>query len=143
MARPAHDDDQQEAPPAATESRPPFWEWVAAGIGLVLLLACVGYLTVQAVTSSSKPPDPVVQVTSVHAQGSRWLVVLRVHNRGDQTAEALKVTGELKQAGQLLERAETEFQFLPGGSSRDGGLFFSRDPQGVELVVRPESYQAP
>jgi uncharacterized protein (TIGR02588 family) len=138
-----HDDDDDAAPPPGQEGPPPFWEWVVAGLGLVLVLACLGYLTVQALAGPPTPPDPKIDVVAVHAQGGRFLVELRVTNRGQTTAEGLKIAGDLKQGGVVLERSETEFQFLPGESSRQAGLFFVRDPRRFALELQAVSYQAP
>lgn len=140
MADPAR---AQEQPATAKEGPPPFWQWATAALGLVLVLACLGYLLLQALAAPPTPPDPVVEVVSVRQQGARYLVLVRVRNRGQATAEALKVAGELKQGEAVLERSETEFQFLPGDSMREAGLFFSRDPRQLQLELRPESYQAP
>lgn len=128
---------------APAEGPPPFWEWVVAALGLVLLLASVGYLAWHARFEPATPPDPVVEVTSVGAQGDRHLVLFRVHNRGTATAAALRITGELRREGQVVEQAETEFQHLPGRSSREAGLFFRNPPAQFELVLAPRSFQRP
>ncbi|QJW84981.1 hypothetical protein HK414_19740 [Ramlibacter terrae] len=150
MARPPPDSDSdsgsgdhERQPAPGDEGPPPFWQWAVAAPGLVLVLACLGYLVVQALAGTPTPPDPVVEVVSVRQQGARYRVAIRVHNRGKATAEALKIVGELKQGATAVERSETEFQFLPGESSREGGLFFSRDPRPLQLDLRPESFQAP
>lgn len=135
-------DDQQEQA-QAQEGPPPFWEWCVAAIGLGLVVACLAYLTVHALRGPPAPPDPVLEVVAVHEQGRRFLLVLRVVNRGAATAQDLKIAGELKQAGTVLERSETEFQFLPGQSWREGGLFFANDPRKFQLELVPVSYQKP
>lgn len=137
----AGDDDGAPAP--GHEGPPPFWEWVVAGLGLALVLACLGYLTLQAMAGPPTPPDPRIEVVAVHAQGSRFLVVLRVANHGKATAEGLRIAGELKQGDAVLERSEAEFQFLPGESTRQAGLFFRRDPRRFTLELQAVSYQEP
>lgn len=139
MGRSVQAGDQQDA----REEAPPFWEWVVAGLGLVLVLSCLGYLLLQAMAGPPTPPDPRIEVVAVRAQGDRFLVELRVSNRGQATAEALKVAGELRQGDAVLEEADTEFEFLPGESSRLGGLFFERDPRRFALRLRAVSYQVP
>ena len=122
---------------------PALLEWLVALVGLVLLCASVGYLTYQAVAAKPGSPDPVVEVVAVEAQGTRFLVRVRVSNRASEPAAALKVAGLLTRDGRLIERRETELDYLPGKSWREGGLFFSRDPAGFELEIRPESYRTP
>jgi uncharacterized protein (TIGR02588 family) len=138
-------DDQQAGGEAAPRAGPPptAWEWLAAAIGLLLLLASVGYLLADHWGGDAAPPVPVVQVTGIEPQAGRWLVRVRVSNASRGTAAALRVEGELKQGGQAVERSEVEFDFVPGRSSREGGLFFSRDPRGLELDLQPKSYQRP
>lgn len=142
----AHQDNRNEdaaaGPADAAEGPPPLWEWLIAGLGLLLVLASLAYLTVQALAPAT-PPDPVVELVAVHEQQDRYLAVVRVRNRGRQTAEALQVAGVLRQGDAVLERSETQFEFVPGGSAREGGLFFRHDPRAYALELRPESYQAP
>ncbi|HEY8356000.1 MAG TPA: hypothetical protein VIL30_00960 [Ramlibacter sp.] len=133
----------EDEPATAQEGPPPFWQWAVAAMGLALVLACLGYLLAQAWAGPPTPPDPVVEVVSIARQGTRHLVTVRVRNRGKATAEGLKIAGELRQGGTVVERVETELQFLPGESSRERGLFFTRDPRSLSLELRPESYQAP
>jgi uncharacterized protein (TIGR02588 family) len=131
-------------PGAAGGAAPPFWEWVVAALGLVLVLASIGYLVHDAVTLPATPPTPQVEVLATEPQeGGRFLVQVRVHNRGTQAAAALRLTGELKRAGQVVEQADTEFQYVPGHSARDGGLFFARDPRTFQLDLQVRSYQQP
>ena len=137
----AHDSKQMDE--AAVEAPPPFWEWVVAGVGLVLLLASLAYLTYEALMHEPTPPAPVVEALGSERQGERWLVKFRVTNRGTLTAERLKVAGALRQQGAVVEESDTEFDFLPGRSSREGGLFFARDPAGLQLELAARSYQQP
>jgi uncharacterized protein (TIGR02588 family) len=137
------DPQQAATPAAATGEAPPFWEWVAAAIGLLLVLACMGYLGLQALRGDAGTPDPVVELVEVREQGGQFLARVRVSNRSRGTAEALVIAGELRQDGQVLERSEMEFEFLPGVSAREGGLFFRHDPRRGELRLAPVSYRAP
>lgn len=139
----AEDDRKQQPPGRPGNEPPPLWEWVMAGVGLLLLLASLGYLGWQAVAKPHTPPDPVIELLAVEPQSGRFVVRFRVHNRGTLTAEQLKVTGELKEGGKVVEESDTGFDFLPGESSREGGLFFARDPRTLQLELRPRSYQTP
>ena len=136
---------QRTRPPAdSREAAPPFWEWVAAGVGLLLVLASVGVLGYYAwAGESGDGPSPVVQVVAIEQQPAGWLVAVRVHNRALATAAALRLTGSLRQGSEVLEERKLELQYLPGGSSREGGLFFSRDPRLHSLEWAFESYEQP
>ena len=41
------------------------WEWVAAGIGAVLVLGTIGYLLIRAITIPDGPPTVEVRVDSI------------------------------------------------------------------------------
>jgi uncharacterized protein (TIGR02588 family) len=132
-----------EHSPAMEEgSPPPPAEWLVAAIGLVLLVACLGYLGFQAFQPHT-PPAPVVERLGIEAQQGRWLVRLRVHNQGTMTAERLRVAGQLRHLGAVVEERELEIDFLPGGSSREAGLFFTRDPSGAQLQLEARGYLSP
>ena len=130
------DSRQQEAPPS-------MWEWLAAALGLLLLVASLGYLAFDAMAGNGRPPSPAVRVTGIEEQDGHYLVRLQVLNRSRATAADLRVEGELRRGAEVVERSETEFAFLPGESRREGGLFFRHDPRTLELVVSARSYQQP
>lgn len=134
--------DREQGGEDRREPPPPFWEWVVAALGAVLVLASVAYLLLQAREEAS-PPHPQVQVVEVVPQGGRFLVRLRVHNAGRQTAAALRLEGELRQGGAVLERSEADLDYLPGESSREAGLFFAHDPRQGQLAIQPRSYRTP
>jgi uncharacterized protein (TIGR02588 family) len=134
---------QEEATRQPEEVPPSTAEWIVAAIGLLLVLASLVYLVWHGSAEQEGTPQPALQVVGVQAQDGRFLVLLRVHNRGRATAAGLRVTGELRRGQEVVERSETDFDYLPGESSREGGLFFSRDPRTFELVVNPASFQRP
>lgn len=130
-------------PNEAAAAPPPLWEWMLAGVGLLLVLACMGYLGFNALQGEPGPPDPVVELVQVRESGGGFLAQVRVRNRSRATAEGLVVAGELREGGQVVERTEVEFEFLPAESWREAGLFFRRDPRRGELRLVPVSYRKP
>ena len=136
-ARPPEDDPpRQEAPP-------PFWEWVVAAIGLLLVLGSLGYLLLQAARGEGGPPQPVIEVLATEPQGERFLVRLQVRNAGGNPAAALRIEGTLRRDGQAIESSEVELDYLPGNSTREAGLFFDHDPRSHRLQLAPRSWRAP
>ena len=118
------------------------WEWVAGAIGLVLLLALVGFLAREAMTGRT-PPDLVARVDSVTHPSSGWVAHVRLRNAGRETAVSVTVEGELAMpAGDTL-RSETTLDYVPGHSERRGALLFDRDPRSGTLTVRATGYQEP
>ena len=137
---PGQDEPQRE--PQAEEA-PPFWEWVMAGIGLLLLIASLTYFGYHALVEETQTPEPLVEVWGVEKQGDRFVVLLRATNRSRSAAADVKVEASLERDGQVVEQGETEFQYLPGESSREGGLFFSRNPAEFEVKVKAKSFRQP
>ncbi len=125
------------------EPPPSLWEWVCAGIGLVLLLASVGYLLHDAWSDEGGTPVPVVRLIDIRPQDGRYLARVQVFNQGRATAAALRVQGELRRGGEVVETSELEFPHVPGKSSREGGLFFVQDPRALQLQLSARSYQKP
>ena len=55
----------------------------------------------------------------------------------------MQVEGLLLDGENVLEEAAAEFDYVPAGSVRQGGLFFSRDPTAHELQLRVRGYVEP
>lgn len=143
MADQQHEQQRPRPQAGSREAAPPFWEWVVAAAGLLLVLASVGVLAYYAWTGEADHPRPSVQVLAIEQQPAGWHVAVRVHNGAQATAAALRLTGQLRQGAEVIEQRELELQYLPGGSSREGGLFFSRDPRLHGLEWAFESYERP
>ena len=142
-ARPEQQRQDRDEPPAGQEAPPTVWEWLAAGVGLVLLLASMGLLLVDHWRGDDAPPFPQVTVVDVQPQDARYLVRVRVANRSGGTAAALRLEGELRRGDAVVERSELELDYLPGHSTREGGMFFTHDPRSLQLVLQARSYQEP
>lgn len=143
QARPRQGQQDDDANPTRHQGdAPPFWEWVMAGFGALLLVAAVAYLLFEAVVAPRQPPLPQVEVRETVRRGDAHVVEVRVHNRGRMPAAQLRITGTLEEQGRESERSEAEFDFVPGRSWRDASLLFRQDPAG-KLRLRVESYQKP
>lgn len=143
MADTRHQEQRARPQAGSREAAPPFWEWVVAAAGLLLVVASIGVLAHSAWTGGSDLPRPEVQVVAIEQQPAGWLVAVRVRNRAQATAAALRLTGRLRQGADVVEESKLELQYLPGGSSREGGLFFSRDPRLYRIEWAFESYERP
>jgi uncharacterized protein (TIGR02588 family) len=135
--------DEQHTNGMQDSGPPPLSEWLVAALGLVLLCASLGYLGWHALRGGSDVPAPSVKVMGIDAQPGRYVVRLRVTNQSPATAAALRVEGVLRQGGEEVERSDTEFQYLPGRSSVQGGLFFQRDPRQFQLEVLAKGFEEP
>ena len=120
----------------------PILEWIAAAIGLIVLLATLGFVGSEAFRPDERPPQIVVERLDVHQTADGYLVRVRAINRGGSAAAQVVVEGELKGGGER-ETAEATFDFIADHSSREGGLFFESDPRRGDLALRAKGYAAP
>lgn len=133
---------------ATPHPQPPVsrWEWTVAALGALLVASCIGYLAwlAFAARDPARVVDPRVHVLAIEPTGGgQFHVRVQVHNAGAVPAAALKVAGQLREGGRVVEEAETEFEFLPAQATREAGLFFRQDPRRGELALFARSHQAP
>jgi len=119
------------------------WEWVAAGIGTLLVLGTVAFLLHEAFTRSGGLPVVSVRVDSVVSTPAGYLVWIRAENRGEETAASLRVEGELRSGTRVVETRETTIAFVPAEGRRYAGLIFREDPGRYTLEVRPTGFDLP
>ena len=121
----------------------PFWEWLVVGSGAAVVGASLGLLVYQGLTAPNSPPDITVRAISVQQSRAGFLVRIRVANDGGTTAARVMVEGALREAGRMVETAETTIDYVPPRSKRRGGLFFTRDPRSLEMTIRAKGYEEP
>ena len=117
-------------------------EWTVFGLGLVLLMAMLGYLVREAVTTGSRPPELAVHLGVPRPVTEGFQVPVTVVNRGDRVAEAVTVTITLA-AKAAREDAVLSIAFLPRQSRREGWVTFRGDPRDGNLQVGPVGYVSP
>ncbi|TDU64348.1 uncharacterized protein (TIGR02588 family) [Prosthecobacter fusiformis] len=120
----------------------PLAEWIASGVGLLLVAATVGYLAYAAATQEDGPPDIRVEVLAVQPLRHGYVAQFRAINEGQQAASDVHITGVLGQGAESEESAAV-LDFLPAGSEKGGGLFFTRDPSASPLTLRATGFQKP
>ena len=121
----------------------PIWEWIVAAIGFMLVAGVIGFLLYEALGGNRMPPDVKLSVDSVVQTRNGYLVKITAVNQGGITAEGVDIEGELRRGTEAVERSRTTIDYLPPGSEKRAGLFFTRDPQQFELQVRPFGYEEP
>ena len=123
---------------AKDRTRPPLLEWIASGVGLLLTLGVVAVIARDAFNNSAgMAPDIEVVVREQQHVGGRWLVRFDAHNRSPVTAAQVTIEGALPDG----ETSTATIDYIPGRSTRGGGLVFSAEPRGVRL--RPLGFQDP
>jgi len=125
----------------------PLGEWLVGALGLVLLLAAIGFLLWHAM-QPSRPPSIELQVDYIAEQRHGYMVRINARNDGTRPVAELQIRGLLFNAagdsdGDALETAEASLDYLPGGSTRRGVLLFERDPRQHRLRLRAVGYHEP
>lgn len=126
-----------------TLAQTPCWEWICAALGLLLVTATISFLVHQGLTRRDDPPVIVIHPGAVSPTEGGYLVELEVRNDGGTPAAGLVVEGELQAPDQEPETSETEFDYVPHGSTQKGGLFFTKDPRAFPLELRAKGYREP
>jgi uncharacterized protein (TIGR02588 family) len=145
---PSQQKNRQSAFRTRQNARPenePWWQWVIAGVGALLILGTAGYLVYRGMAAPETPPDVKLHVLRIEASGDGYVAVVEARNHGAKTAAGLKIVGELLRSGESIEQSEFVIDYLPPDSLREGGLFFSNDPraEGMELRMEPAGYHEP
>ena len=121
----------------------PIWEWIIAAVGLILVVGAIGTTLYRAVTEESTPPILEISVKAIVPTSNGYLVEFRVKNTGNQTAAALTIEGELKRGTESVETSTASLAYAPANSQREGGLFFTKNPNEFELNIRATGYEKP
>lgn len=118
-------------------------EWLAAGIGLVLILATLALVGSELIRGDDTPPRFSVRTAGVEAVPGGFVLKVRVHNEGGSPAADVVVEGELTPPTGPAETAEATFALVADQSSHDGGLYFESDPRLGQLKLRAKGYADP
>jgi uncharacterized protein (TIGR02588 family) len=118
-------------------------EAISAAIGAVLALATLGIIVWDGFADDGRPPVIVIEALEVHQNESGFIVEISVSNEGDKAAAQVSVEGTLSRGGEIVETSDATFDYVASKSQRRGGLFFSQDPRGFDVKVRPKGYVKP
>ncbi len=124
-------------------TKTPVWEWLVAAVGLILVIGSIGLTLYRAVIEKTTPPILEFSVDSIQPTANGYLVKFQVRNTGNQTAAALTIEGELKNGEESAETSTATLAYAPANSVRRGGLFFTKNPQNVDLQIRATGYEEP
>jgi uncharacterized protein (TIGR02588 family) len=129
---------------SARHHKPSLGEWTAAGLGVAITLAAIGFMVYEAVSAAPDAiPAITVRVERVVVHPSGYVVEFRATNDGDATAAQVLVQGELRGDAGTVERSEATIDFVPARSWRRGGLVFGQDPRGGRVEVRVLGFDRP
>lgn len=122
----------------------PLLEWVASGIGLLLILSMLALLLREALSGEAgQLPAIDVAIQRIAPAGFGFVVEIEAVNRSGGTAAGVEIEGLLKSGGAPIETSSAVIDYVPGHSRRGGGLFFREDPRRHQIEVRALGFQTP
>ncbi|MGQ4272570.1 hypothetical protein [Terrihabitans sp. B22-R8] len=121
-----------------TDQGTPWLEYVAGTIGAIFALAVLGIIAWDGLTGDNAPPDLVVEIVGTRPAANGFAADIRIRNLGTQTASDVTVEGS---AGE--DKAEAQFDFVPGSSERKGTLVFPGDMPQADVALRVLGYREP
>jgi uncharacterized protein (TIGR02588 family) len=147
MTTPPHRKQKASQKDSSRQGRQPSytskWEWVAAALGLVLVVGMLGSIGYYGLTTSGSVPAVSIEHAGTESIPGGYVVRFRALNSSSSTAAALHIAGELREGGEVVESGQAVVDYLPGHSERQGGLFFRQDPNRYELRLYPLGYVEP
>ena len=121
----------------------PAGSWATAALGLLLVALAAGFMFYQEFARDDSPPLVAIVIEGITPSGDDYVVQIGVTNRGHSVAAGLVIEGTLSENSSAVETSTITMDYLPSGSQRKAGLYFSRDPRKFRLQVRPKGYVEP
>jgi uncharacterized protein (TIGR02588 family) len=118
-------------------------EWTVFGIGLVLVLATLGFLVRESIVSDEGPPEVVARLGEARPSEGGYLIPVEVANIGQATAEDVQVPIFLDLPDGRREEAQLNIAFLPRDSKRNGWVSFRDDPRRGTLSLGAIAFEVP
>jgi uncharacterized protein (TIGR02588 family) len=118
-------------------------EWTVFGIGLVLVLATLGFLVRESIVSDEGPPEVVARLGEARPSEGGYLIPVEVANIGQTTAEDVLVPIVLDLPDGSREEAELNIAYLPRDSKRKGWVSFRDDPRRGTLSLGAIAFEVP
>ena len=116
--------------------------WLAA-LGMLFIAGSFALLLRESFAGSKPVAEIAVTVDEIRPAKHGYLVTLKIQNSGNGTAASLTVEGVLMRGGTAVETSVVTLDYVAPLSERNAALFFSNDPRGGDLVVRPKGYIEP
>src|SRR5512138_1686032 len=121
----------------------PLLEWVLGGIGVVLFVGAIAFLTYEEFRGADRVSGVEIHIDEIVRTHDAYLVRYRAHNQGTQTLVDLRIVARVLDGTTERERVEAGIDFLPGESWRRGGFYLREDPQKYRIEIRAGGYQEP
>jgi uncharacterized protein (TIGR02588 family) len=120
-------------------------EWTSLGVSLAIVLTMVGLVSYLHVVGPTHPPVIEVRprLDAVRRVDGQYYVPVEITNRGDRTAQDVRVQVSLGSQPGCGEAATLAVDTLAGGATAHATVIFTEDPVQRELTVGASSFLAP
>lgn len=117
-------------------------EWAVTILSGILVFFTLGFLIYQIIFEEETPPNIAVVLGAVSQKDGAFAIPIEASNEGSRTAENV-VIEVVFEDGSDIEKAEITFAFLPGKSSVNGYVVFSKNPELKKLKTHVKGYGTP
>jgi len=114
----------------------PMLEWIAAGIGLLLVGTATSLIAWDAAFGVKGPPVIEVRLKRVTPTAHGYVAEIEALNHGGSPAAQVKIEGVI--AGR--EPGEVTIDYIPEQSRASAGLIFEQDPRDGPLRLRAKGF---
>jgi uncharacterized protein (TIGR02588 family) len=119
-------------------------EWLVFALGAVIVAGVVGCLCYLMAKGEGKPPEFIATIGRSFEQTDGYAVEVLITNRGDRTAEQVKVRVEQTSSAGEVTATEFDIAYVPPGATRKGMAIFPEQPRGEQSVTaRVLGFQTP
>lgn len=120
-------------------------EWITLGVSAAVVLVLIGLIGYEYFTSGARPPviEARPLVGEVRQAGGAYYLPLEVANRGERTAEDVKVRVYLASDNGDRESSQLSIGFLAGGDAEQEVVVFQGNPSKGSLGVDVLSFRKP
>lgn len=126
------------------ENDAPLLEWIAAAIGLLLILAMLGVIGREALNDETEQlPVITVATTGIAPAAHGYVLAFEASNETGSTAAVVEIEATLKNGDTTVETSKATLDYVPGHGKAKGGVFFVEDPRRHKLEIRALGFQIP
>lgn len=127
---------------ADTRENKNWLEWTVTIISIMLVIFTFSFLTYEVIYQEQTSPDIKVSLGKLQKLENYYAIPVKAKNQGTQTAQKVRIEISVESAtGQ--EKAEIEFDYLPGKSNASGWVSFKENPDGKTLKTHVLGYITP
>lgn len=102
-------------------------------VGLLVLMALIGYLSYKWATKVNEPPHLEISISREEVQNNNTYRI-ETRNRGKETAKSVNIKFDLHRKGEKVQTAVLEIVYVPVQSKEIGWISFPGNPTALDSV---------